>query len=185
MRANQKTAHAEVPLIVYCHNDLTIPELGTHSCGVSMVSTNRKIRVNKFSKGYVRQPRPSNRTINIETGVLRQIMKKFGEWERIKVKGDVTIKLPEREDAGRGLTAAEESMLILECGRSISRVLLPFVMRSLETGARYNTIRTLQWSNIDFVNRCLKFGKGKTKSGTGRTVPLSQRAIETLKFWAQ
>ena len=67
-------------------------------------------------------------------------------------------------------------------GRRICR---PFVMLALETGARYNTIRTLQWSNIDFANRCLKFGKDKTPSGTGRTVPLNQRAIETLKFWAQ
>src|SRR5215469_11155922 len=51
--------------------------------------------------------------------------------------------------------------------------------------ARYNTVRTLQWANIDFANRCLKFGKDKTKAGTGRTVPLNQRALETVKLWAQ
>ncbi len=123
----------------------------------------------------------ANRTINIEVGMLRQIMRKYGIWARIQV--DVKM-LPERQDVGRALTAPEESMLLLECGRSASRILLPFVLLSLETGARYNTIRTLQWGNIDFVNRCLKFGKDKTASGTGRTVPLSQRAIETLKFWA-
>ena len=33
-------------------------------------------------------------------------------------------------------------------------------------------------------SRCLKFGKDKTPSGTGRTVPLNPRALETLKFWA-
>jgi len=93
--------------------------------------------------------------------------------------------LPEREDAGRALSAEEESALLLECGKSRSRILLPFVVLALETGARYNTIRTLQWANIDFANRCLKFGKDKTPSGTGRTVPLNQRAVETLKFWAQ
>ena len=58
-------------------------------------------------------------------------------------------------------------------------------MLALETGARFNTIRTLQWGNIDFANRCLKFGKDKTPSGTGRTVPLNHRAVETLTFWAQ
>ncbi len=124
----------------------------------------------------------SNRTVNIEVGMLRQIMRKYGAWGRIQ--SDVTM-LPERQDVGCALTAEQESSLLVECGRSPSRALLPFVALALETGARYNTIRILQWANIDFANRCLKFGKDKTASGTGRTVPLNQRAVETLKFWAQ
>jgi integrase len=124
----------------------------------------------------------SNRTINIEVGMLRQIMRKYGLWARIQ--SDVKM-LPERQDVGRALTSSEETMLLLECGRSVSRVLLPFVVLSIETGARYNTIRTLQWGSIDFEKRSLKFGKDKTISGTGRTVPLSQRAIDTLEIWAQ
>lgn len=124
----------------------------------------------------------SNRTVNIEVGLLRQIMRRSGAWARIQV--DVTM-LPERQDVGQALTPEQERMLLLECGRSTSRALLPFVSLALETGARYNTIRTLQWGNIDFANRCLKFGKDKTTSGTGRTIPLNQRALETLRFWAQ
>ena len=124
----------------------------------------------------------SGRTVNIEVGMLRQIMRKHGTWERIKP--DVQM-LPERQDVGRALTAEEESILLRECGQSRSRILLPFVMLALETGARFNTIRMLQWSNIDFANRCLKFGKDKTAAGTGRTVPLNHRAVETLTFWAQ
>lgn len=124
----------------------------------------------------------SPRTVNIEVGTLRQIMRKYGTWARIQM--DVRM-LPERQDVGRALTGEEESALLLECGRSRSRVLSPFVLLALETGARYNTIRTLQWGNIDFANRCLQFGKDKTAAGTGRIVPLNQRAIESLKFWAQ
>jgi integrase len=124
----------------------------------------------------------SNRTVNIEVGMLRQIMRKYGVWARIQA--DITM-LRERQDAGCALTPEQESLLLLECGRSVSRALLPFVTLVLETGARYNTIRTLQWGNVDFVNRCLKFGKDKTAAGTGRTVPLNRRAVETLKFWAQ
>jgi integrase len=33
-------------------------------------------------------------------------------------------------------------------------------------------------------NHCLKFGKDKTKAGSARVVPLSPRAMATLKFWA-
>jgi integrase len=124
----------------------------------------------------------SGRTVNIEVAMLRQVMRKRGAWERIKP--DVQM-LPERQDVGRALTPEEESVLLRECGQSRSRILLPFVMLALETGARMNTIRTLQWTNIDLVNRCLKFGKDKTAAGTGRTVPLNQRAVQTLSFWAQ
>jgi integrase len=124
----------------------------------------------------------SNRTVNIEVGMLRQIMRKYGAWARIQ--SDVTM-LPERQDAGCALTPEQESLLLVECGRSVSRALLPFVALALETGARYNTIRTLQWANVDFAGRSLKFGKDKTASGTGRTIPLNQRAVETLKFWAE
>lgn len=124
----------------------------------------------------------SNRTVNIEVGMLRQIMRRYGAWARIQA--DVTM-LKEKDDAGHALTPEQESMLLLECGRSVSRALLPFVALALETGARYGTIRRLQWRNIDFANRCLQFGKDKTQAGTGRKIPLNQRAIETLKFWSQ
>jgi integrase len=124
----------------------------------------------------------SPRTVNIEVAMLRQIMRKSGAWERIRQ--DV-VMLKERDDVGRALTPEEETVLLHECAQSRSRILLPFVTLALETGARFNTIRTLQWTNVDFASRCLKFGKDKTSAGTGRTVPLNQRAIETLKFWAQ
>jgi integrase len=124
----------------------------------------------------------SPRTVNIEVSTLRQIMRKHGTWARIQT--DVRM-LPERQDAGRALTDEEESVLLLECGKSRSRILSPFVLLALETGARYNTIRTLQWGTIDFADRCLQFGKDKTAAGTGRIVPLNQRAVESLKFWAQ
>ncbi|MGC2107867.1 MAG: integrase [Candidatus Korobacteraceae bacterium] len=124
----------------------------------------------------------SGRSVNIEVAMLRQIMREHGAWARIQSKVKM---LPERQDTGRALSADEEAGLLLECGRSRARILLPFVVAALETGARYNTIRTLQWGNIDFANRCLKFGKDKTAAGTGRTVPLNHRALETLKFWAE
>jgi integrase len=36
---------------------------------------------------------------------------------------------------------------------------------------------------VDLENRCLKFGKDKTAAGTGRIIPLSQRAVAALSFW--
>jgi integrase len=113
---------------------------------------------------------------------LRQILRKYGAWARIQP--DV-VMLRERQDCGHALTAQEERVLLHECGQSRSRLLLPFVVLALETGARFNTVRTLQWRNINFSDRCLKFGKDKTAAGSGRTVPVNARLLETLKFWAQ
>jgi integrase len=92
--------------------------------------------------------------------------------------------LATRDDIGRAITPEEESALIQACGKSRSRSLVPFVTLAIETGARYGVIRTLQWGCVDFENRCLKWGKDKTAAGTGRVIPLSQRAMAALSFWA-
>jgi len=124
----------------------------------------------------------ANATINREVALLRSVLRRHGAWARIQ---PAVSMLPEPQDTGHALSPEEESALLAECRNSRSRLLLPFVMLLLETGARYNTIRTLQWSSIDLANGTLKIGKDKTRSGSGRTVPLSRRAVETLRFWAQ
>ena len=71
--------------------------------------------------------------------------------------------------------AEEESALLQVCGKSRSRSLVPLVTLAIKTGARYGTILTLKWDNVDFANRSLKWGKDKTAAGTGRVIQLSQR----------
>jgi integrase len=91
--------------------------------------------------------------------------------------------LTTREDVGRAITAEEEAALLQACGKSRSRSLVPFVTLAIETGARFGVIRTLQWGSVDFENRCLRWGKDKTASGTGRIIPLNKRAMAALGFW--
>jgi integrase len=123
----------------------------------------------------------SPKTVNLEIGTLRAILKRAGQWARLQP--DVTM-LATHDDIGRAISMDEEAALLKGCGQSRSRSLVPFVTLAIETGARYGTIRTLQWSNVDFENRCLKWGKDKTAAGTGRVIPLSQRAVAALSFWA-
>jgi integrase len=125
--------------------------------------------------------RPSNRTVNMEIGTLRKALIHAGHWPRLR---DAVHMLPEREDVGQALTQEQERLLLEECGRSVSRSLLPFVTLALDTGARYDTIRTLQWDRADLQRGTIKIGKDKTAAGTGRTVPLNTRALRTLQFWA-
>jgi integrase len=123
----------------------------------------------------------SPKTVNLEIGTLRAILKRHGQWARLQP--DVRM-LPTRDDVGRAITAEEERALLDACGESRSRSLVPFVTLAIETGARFNVIRTLQWANINFADRCVQFGKDKTPSGTGRIIPLNPRAVATLTFWA-
>jgi integrase len=123
----------------------------------------------------------SPKTVNLEIGTLRAILKRAGQWARLQPEVKM---LPTRDDIGRAISTEEETALLQACGQSRSRSLVPFVTLAIETGARYGVIRTLQWGSVDFENRCLKWGKDKTASGTGRIVPLSQRAVAALSFWA-
>lgn len=123
----------------------------------------------------------SPKTVNLEVGTLRAILKRSGQWARLQPEVKM---LPTRDDIGRAISAEEEAALLQACSQSRSRSLVPFVTLAIETGARYGVIRTLQWGCVDFENRCLKWGKDKTAAGTGRMVPLSQRAVAALSFWA-
>jgi integrase len=123
----------------------------------------------------------SPKTLNLEIGTLRAILKRSGQWARLQPEVKM---LPTRDDIGRAISTEEEAALLQACSQSRSRSLVPFVTLAIETGARYGVIRTLQWGCVDFENRCLKWGKDKTASGTGRIVPLSQRAVAALSFWS-
>ncbi len=123
----------------------------------------------------------SPKTVNLEIGTLRAILKRTGIWARLQP--EVTM-LTTRDDVGRAISTEEESALLKGCAQSRSRSLVPFVTLAIESGARYGVIRTLQWKSVDFENRCLRWGKDKTAAGTGRVVPLSQRAVAALSFWA-
>ena len=75
---------------------------------------------------------------------------------------------------------------LTECGNSRSRILRALRDVGLETAARVLDLRRLQWRNVDFVNRCLTFGKDKTRAGSRpHDSALTPRALETLKFWAE
>lgn len=137
--------------------------------------------VSKYQKARIATG-ASNRSVNMEIGALRAILKRAGLWARIQPGVEM---LPERDDVGHALTPDEEKALLSACAESRSPVLLPFVTLALETAARYGTIRRLQWGNVDFASRCLTFGKDKTRAGSGRTIPLTPRALEMLRFWAE
>ena len=49
---------------------------------------------------------------------------------------------------------------------------------------RYSEIRLLRWGQVDFGGHTITVGKSKTEAGTGRVIPLNERAFQVLQFWA-
>jgi integrase len=98
----------------------------------------------------------SPKSINLEMGTLRAILVRGKQWDRLKNK----IKmLPIEDEMGRCITPEEEKALLEACANSNSPLVLPFVTLAVYTGARFGTIRTLQWKRVSFDQRCLTWGK--------------------------
>jgi integrase len=123
----------------------------------------------------------SPKTINLELGTVRAVLRKNRMWGNIQP--DVRM-LKTNEEIGRALCAEEDAALITACGESRSRSLLPAVSVALSTAMRASEIRLLRWNQVDLARRRLIVGKSKTAAGTGRLIPLNDRAVKVLEFWA-
>jgi integrase len=129
---------------------------------------------------YRKREKVSNRTVNIELGVLRSIFRRHRMWEAIAP--DVTF-LKESDSPGRAITADEERRMLDAASKSRCRSLYPVIMVAINTGMRSNEIRNLTWGQVDFLGRSLIVGKSKTAAGSGRAIPLNPRAFAVLTQW--
>jgi integrase len=122
----------------------------------------------------------SNRTVNLEMGVLRSILRRYRMWEAIAADVDF---LKESASPGRALTHEEETALLDAASKSRCRSLYPVIMLAINTGMRASEIRGLTWAQVDFFANILAVGKSKTAAGTGRLIPLNPRAVTVLTHW--
>lgn len=152
-----------------------VPVLGSH-----LLTDIGADDVAKYQKDRTREG-ASPKTVNLEVGTLRAILRRHRLWANIQP--DVRM-LAVSDDRGRAISLEEESRLIEECQRSRSRSLVHAVTLALNTGMRYSEIRLLRWRQVDLELRRLAVGKSKTAAGTGRVIPLNNRATATLVFWS-
>jgi integrase len=123
----------------------------------------------------------SPKTINLEVGTLRAILRRHRVWAEIQI--DVRM-LPVVDQIGHALSPEEEAALLEACLKSRCRCLYIAVMLALNTGMRYSEIRFLCWRQLDFAGRILTVGKSKSPMGTGRAIPLNNRILSVLEMWA-
>lgn len=123
----------------------------------------------------------SPKTCNLEVGTLRAVLKRNRLWGNLQP--DVKM-LKTREHVGRALSEEEERALLAACRESRSCSLYIAVETALNTCMRYSEIRLLKWQQVDLKRRELRVGSSKTEYGEGRVIPLSERLISVLTFWA-
>jgi integrase len=122
----------------------------------------------------------SNRTVNLELGVLRSILRRHRMWEAIAPDVDF---LKEGTSPGRALSHAEETALLDAASKSRCRSLYAVIMLAINTGMRASEIRGLRWAQVDFFANAITVGRSKTAAGTGRMIPLNSRAVAVLTQW--
>lgn len=128
-----------------------------------------------------RKEKAAPKTINLEVGTLRAILKRHRLWANLQP--DVKM-LSVPDDVGRALTADEEQALLKACAGSRSKLIYPFAVLALSTGMRRGEILGLRWRQVDFLGARVTVGHSKTEAGRGRVVPLNDDAIRALTAWA-
>jgi integrase len=120
----------------------------------------------------------ANKTVNLELGVLRSVMKRAKLWH---VFADEIKPLPIRSKIGRAMTFDEKlrlnkaAMIKPEWQNARFAVAL-----ALNTTMRTCEIKALRWHDVDFPAGTLTVQKSKTEAGR-RTIPLNEDALNTLK----
>jgi len=123
----------------------------------------------------------SPKTINLEIGTLRAVLRKNRLWAEIQSDARM-LRAP--GDVGRAISPEEETELLKACRNSRLRSLYPAVVLALNTCMRYSELRLLRWEQADFGSRTLTVGLSKTDAGTGRVLPLNDRAFAILSYGA-
>jgi integrase len=122
----------------------------------------------------------SGREINMETAVVRMILRKHRLWHLLEVD---FRPMRESEEVGRALTKVEVRRLLTSAKQSRSKSLYPALVLLLNTGMRVTESRLLQWRQVDLMERNLTVGRSKTIGGEGRVIPLNQDAFNALVEW--
>lgn len=135
-----------------------------------------------MNDGEQRQPL-SNRTINIELGLLRRVLKRYRLWARL---ADSVQGLPEGASIGRALEKDQQAKLLeIAATKSAWQAAYCAAILALNTTMRSIEIKGLQWSRVNLFNQTLLVSRKTTKTAAGeRLIPLNRDAVWALsQMW--
>ena len=116
-------------------------------------------------------------TINMEMGAIRRILKRAKRWHLVS---DGLKPLKERGTVGRAMPADEKTRLerIAKSNPDWQTARLAMVL-ALNTTMRGCELKSLQWGDIDLMEKKLTIGKSKTEAGE-RVIPLNSTAYAVM-----
>jgi len=126
----------------------------------------------------IRAAEVSNRTVNLETKLLRGILKHEGQWARLEP--DYSRLQESGDSPGRALTP-EESLRLFTTAESNQDWFVPYraAIIANDSGMRGVELRNLRLRDVDLENRKITIRRSKNASGV-RTVILTNDAIKAL-----
>lgn len=122
-------------------------------------------------------------TVVKELGSLRHLLDvAIKDWGVPLASNAATLVRKPKQARGRDrrLVEGEEERILAACRRSKSSLVAPLVILALETGMRLGELLALDWRHIDLKRQTAFLPM--TKNGETRLVPLSTRAVETLRL---
>ena len=121
----------------------------------------------------------SGRTINMEIGLLRRVMKRNKQWLRI---AEDVVNLPEEPKPARVLTVKEKrEFLALAASKPDWEIAYHASVVALNTTMRACEIRGIRVSDVSLFDRTLTVKRQSRKTDAGaRVIPLTSAAVISL-----
>jgi integrase len=120
----------------------------------------------------------ANKTINLELGVLRGVMKRAKLWHYFS---DEIKPLPVHTQIGRAMTLDEKLRLARTAGMRPEWQNARWAMvLALNTTMRACEIKALRWYDIDFLTGTVTIRRSKTEAGQ-RVIPLNEDALSAMR----
>ena len=121
----------------------------------------------------------SGRTINLEVGLLRRVLKRNKQW--LRIAEDVRM-LPEHPKPARVMSPEEKTNLLetaaLKPDWQVARCA---AVLALNTTMRGCELKGLHWQDVDLFERTLAIRRQSTKTNAGaRVIPLNRDAVLAL-----
>lgn len=124
-------------------------------------------------------------SVNRELALLRAVFnfaKRDGLIARTPFeRGTPLISLADEVKRDRVLSHEEEQRLLAACDDPVRAHLKPLIIAAVDTGMRKGEILSLEWRDVDLVNRTISVRAMNTKTLTARVVPITSRLLNTLQ----
>ncbi len=120
----------------------------------------------------------SGRTLNMEVGVLRRVLKRAKIWS--VVAEDVTMDRESTGGVGKVLTVEEKKILFATAATKDEwLVVYCAAVLAVSTTCRGVELKHVRWGDVDLFDRSVVIRRSKTKAGH-RAIPLNQDAVAAL-----